>query len=323
MRVVVCNELGPLDAIKVEERPAPSAGVGQVVVDLRAAGVNFVDGLICEGKYQMKPAVPYVPGGEIAGVVSSIGDGVTALEVGQRVMAMTGFGAFAEQQAVSVASVRPIPDRLTFAQAAAFIQSYSTAWYTLTRRTVVAPGEWVLVLGAGGGIGLAAIDVSVALGARVIAAASSQQKLAAATSMGATATVAYENEDLKTRVRELTDGGVDVVVDPVGGRHSEPALRATKSFGRLCVIGFASGPIASVPLNQVLLHNRTVVGVDWGAWAMGNLDRNAELLDELIVMVNEGRLHPASPEERPLADAAAVMAGLLDRSQGGKVVLVP
>ena len=173
MRVVACNELGPLDAVRVELRPTPTAGPGQVVVDLRAAGVNFVDGLICEGKYQMKPAVPYVPGGEIAGIVSSVGDGVTDLVVGQRVMAMTGFGAFAEQQAVSVVSARPIPDRLSFAQAAAFIQSYSTAWYALTRRTVVAPGEWVLVLGAGGGIGLAAIDVSVALGARVIAAASS------------------------------------------------------------------------------------------------------------------------------------------------------
>ena len=322
MRVVVCNELGPLDNVTIEQRPAPRAGVGQVVVDLRAAGVNFVDGLICQGKYQMKPAVPYVPGGEIAGIVSSVGDGVTALEVGQRVMAMTGFGAFAEQQTVSVASIRPIPDSMTFGQAAAFIQSYSTAWYTLTRRTVVAPGEWVLVLGAGGGIGLAAIDVSVALGARVIAAASSPQKLAAATAMGATATVSYEDEDLKSRVRELTDGGVDVVVDPVGGRHSEPALRATKSFGRLCVIGFASGPIASVPLNQVLLHNRTIVGVDWGAWAMGNLDRNAELLDELIAMVNEGRLHPSSPQERPFDEAAGVMAGLLDRTLGGKVVLV-
>jgi len=323
VRAVVCRELGSLDNVAVEVRDAPRPGPGQVVVDVRAAGVNYVDGLICQGRYQMKPAVPYVPGGEIAGVVSTVGDGVTRVQVGQRVMAMIGFGAFAEQVTVAASSLDSVPDGLGFGQAAAFIQSYSTAWFALTRRSTVAEGEWVLVLGAGGGIGLAAVDVAVALGARVVAAASSDDKLSAARRMGAEVTVAYEHEDLKTRVRALTDGGADVVVDPVGGRHSEPALRATKAFGRFCVIGFASGPIASIPLNQVLLNNRTVVGVDWGAWAMRKPDAHRAMLAELMEMVQDGRLHPIVPDERPLDQAAAVMTSLLDRTVAGKVVLVP
>jgi NADPH:quinone reductase len=252
----------------------------------------------------------------VAGVVGRV-------SVGDRVMAMTGFGAFAEQVVVNVVSLEPVPSNISFAAAAAFIQSYSTAWFTMTRRTSVQEGEWVLVLGAGGGIGLASVDVAVALGAKVIAAASTTEKLAAATSMGATATIAYEDEDLKTKAREISGGGVDVIIDSVGGRHSEPALRALRKFGRLCVIGFASGPIASVPLNQVLLNNRTVIGVDWGAWAMGDLGANRELLDELVGLVESGRLHPTVPMERPFDDAVAVMTGLIDRSVAGKVVLVP
>ena len=323
MRSVVCPELGPLENIVIEDRPTPVPGPGQVVVDVRAAGVNFVDGLICQGRYQMKPATPYVPGGELAGVVSAVADDVSRLAVGNRVMAMNGFGAFAEQVAVNAVSVESIPSSLGFGQAAAFIQSYSTAWFTMTRRTSVQEGEWVLVLGAGGGIGLAAVDVAVALGAKVIAAASSPEKLAAATAMGATATIAYEDEDLKTVAREISGGGVDLVIDSVGGRHSEPALRAMKRFGRLCVIGFASGPIASIPLNQVLLNNRSVIGVDWGMWAMSDLSGNREVLSELVELVESGRLHPVVPTERPLVDAVAVMGGLLDRSLAGKYVLVP
>lgn len=323
VRAVVFKELGSLDNVVVEERATPVPGRGQVIIDMRAAGVNYVDGLICQGRYQMKPAVPYVPGGEIAGVVSAVGEGVTRVQVGERVMAMTGFGAFAEQVAVASSSVDSVPNALAFSQAAAFIQSYCTAWFALARRITVGEGEWVLVLGAGGGIGLAAVDVAVALGARVVAAASSEEKLDAARRMGAHATVAYEHEDLKSRVRALTDGGVDVVVDPVGGRHSEPALRATRTFGRFCVIGFASGPIASIPLNHVLLNNRTLVGVDWGAWAMSAPDEHRAMLDELIEMVASGRLHPTEPTERPLDQASEVMASLLDRTVTGKVVLVP
>ncbi len=323
VKAVVCTELGSLDHVGIEERPPPEPGPGLVVVDVRAAGVNYVDGLLCQGRYQMKPPVPFYPGGEIAGVVRSVGEGVARLNVGDRVMAMTGFGAFAEQVAVPASSVDAMPSSMSFAQAATFIQSYSTAWFTLTRRTSVADNEWVLVLGAGGGIGLAAVDVGVALGAKVIAAASSEEKLTAAKAMGAHATVDYENEDLKARAREMTGGGVDMVVDPVGGRHSEPALRATKTFGRFCVVGFASGSIASLPLNQVLLNNRTVIGVDWGAWAVRNPEANGAMVDELVEMVDAGRLHPVEPVERPLSEAAEVMGALLERGVAGKIVLVP
>jgi NADPH2:quinone reductase len=323
VRAVVCRELGPLDNVVVEERDEPVAGPGQVVVAVRAAGVNFVDGLICQGRYQMKPPTPYVPGAEIAGVVRSLGDGVSRVQVGDRVMAMTGFGAFAEQVAVRAESLEPIPGTLSFGQAAAFIQSYSTAWFTLSRRASLSEGEWLLVLGAGGGVGLAAVDVGLALGAHVVAAASSEAKLAAARVLGVDGTIVYGHEDLKTRARQLSGGGVDVVVDPVGGHHSEPALRATRAMGRFCVVGFASGPIASIPLNQVLLNNRTVVGVDWGAWAFADPGGNRELLAELLDMARDGRLHPVVPSERPLEEAAQVMGGLLGRSVTGKVVLVP
>jgi NADPH2:quinone reductase len=323
MRTVVCKQLGPLSDLVIEEHDPPIPGEGQVVVDVRAAGVNFVDGLLCQGRYQIKPPTPFHPGGEIAGEVSAIGAGVTGVAVGDRVIVSTGFGGFAEQVAVPALSLVAMPGGLGFGQAATVIQSYATVLFTLTRRTSVQPGEWVLVLGAGGGVGLAAIDLARALGARVIAAASTQEKLDRATAMGAEATIAYEDEDLKVRAREISDGGVDVVIDSVGGRHSEPALRAIRPFGRFCVIGFASGPIASVPLNQVLLNNRTVVGVDWGAWTFRDPLGNRELLAELVAMIGDGRLHPTVPSEYPLEEAGAVMSGLIDRTLSGKVVLVP
>ena len=323
MRTVVCRQLGPLDTLVVEERDTPVPGDGQVVVDVRAAGVNFVDGLLCRGEYQIKPPTPFVPGGELAGVVSAVGPGVTGVAVGDRVVAFTGLGAFAEQVAVPALSLLPVPTGLDFGQAAALVQSYATVLFALTVRTAVAPGEWVLVLGAGGGVGLAAVDVATALGARVIAAASTADRLAAATAMGAEAGIAYEEADLKARARELSGGGVDVVVDPVGGRHSEPALRSTGPFGRYCVIGFASGTIPTVPLNQVLLHNRTVVGVDWGAWTFRAPADNRRLLGELVAMIDDGRLHPPVPAAFGLEEAAAVMAGLIDRTVVGKAVLVP
>jgi NADPH:quinone reductase len=323
MRAVVCHQLGPLETLVLEDREAPVPEEGQVVVDLRAAGVNFVDGLICQGGYQLKPTTPFVPGSEIAGEVSAVGSGVTGIGVGDRVIAFVGFGGFAEQIVVPALSLVPMPDSVDFAQAASLIQSYCTMLFTLTRRTTLLPGEWVLVLGAGGGIGLAAIDVATALGGRVIAAASSREKLDAALDAGAEATVAYEEEDLKARAREISGGGVDVVVDPVGGRHSEAALRATRHLGRFCVLGFASGPIPSIPLNQVLLNNRTVVGVDWGGWTFKDPPGQRALIGELMAMLAAGRLHPVQPVPYPLAEAAAVMGGLIERSIAGKAVLVP
>jgi NADPH2:quinone reductase len=323
MRAVVCPELGPLETLVVEQRPTPVPDPGQVVVDVRAAGVNFVDGLMCQGRYQIKPPTPFVPGSEIAGVVSAVGTGVAGIAPGDRVIAFTGFGGFAEQVVVPALSLVAMPDTIDFAQAATVLQSYCTVLFTLTRRTGLAAGEWVLVLGAGGGVGLAAVDVATALGGRVIAAASTPEKLEAAEAMGAVAVIAYEEEDLKLRAREISEGGVDVVIDPVGGRHSENALRATRHLGRFCVIGFASGPIASIPLNLVLLNNRTVVGVDWGGWTFKDPMGNRTLIDDLMGMLGSGRLHPSPPVGYPLEAAAAVMSGLIDRSIGGKAVLVP
>lgn len=323
MRRIVCRQWGPPEELEVDDGPDPAAGPGQVVVAVAAAGVNFVDALFVAGTYQIKVPPPFTPGSELAGRVVAIGDGVTEVAVGDRVLSSMGLGAWASHVVVPAASLTRLPDALDDAVAAALVQSYCTAWFTLTRRTQVAPGESVLVLGAGGGVGLAAVDVARTLGATVIAAASSGEKLADAQAMGATATIAYEDEDLKARARELSGGGVDVVVDPVGGRHTEAALRALGPFGRLAVIGFAAGGIPRLPTNQVLLNNRTVAGVDWGAWAMRNGTAQAELLDEVLAAVADERLHPPSPTIRPLADAGVVLRDLLDRRLRGKAVLTP
>ena len=322
MRAVVCKALGPFDNVAVEQVDSPSVGPGQVLVAVRAAGVNYVDGLMCQGRYQIKFPTPYVPGGEIAGDVLAVGEEVSGLfAAGDRVMALTGFGAFCEQMAIHSASLVKMPDVLSYAQGATMIQSYATALYAL-KRANLREGEKVLALGAGGGIGLAAVDVAVALGASVVAAASSAAKLSAAVAVGAGGTIAYEDEDLKVRARQISGGGVDVVIDPVGGDKSEAALRALRSFGRLCVIGFTAG-IGSVPLNQVLLSNRSVIGIDWGAWAASDPPGNRKLIEELVTMVSAGKLHPAVPAERPLEDATQVMDDLLERRTVGKVVLVP
>lgn len=322
MRAVVCKALGPFENVVVEQVDSPSAGPGQVLVSVRAAGVNYVDGLMCQGRYQIKFPTPYVPGGEIAGEVVAVGEGVDGMfAVGDRVMALTGFGAFCEQIAIPSLSVVRVPDLLSFAQGATMIQSYATALYAF-KRARLQEGEKVLALGAGGGIGLAAVDLAVALGAHAIAAASSEAKLAAAVAVGAEGTIAYEDEDLKLRAREISGGGVDVVIDPVGGDKSEASVRALRTFGRFCVIGFTAG-IGSVPLNQVLLSNRSVIGIDWGAWAASDPAGNRQLIEELLTLVTEQKLHPAVPAEHPLEDATQVMDDLLERRTVGKVVLVP
>lgn len=323
MRAVVCHEFGPIEQLRVEPRPDPEPGPGQVVVAVRAAGVNYVDGLFVQGRYQIKPPLPFTPGGEVAGDVRAVGAGVDTVAVGDRVLAMSWLGGFASLVAVPAAAVVPIPGALTYGQAAALVQSYGTMLFSLTRRTRVAPGEWVLVLGAGGGIGLAAIDVARHLGARVIAAASSADKLAAATAAGAEAAIAYEDEDLKERAREISGGGVDVVVDPVGDRFAEPALRSLRWMGRYLVIGFAGGEIPRLPANQVLLNNRTVVGVDWGAWTMRDPAGNRELLGELMGLAGTGALSPVRPTEYPLDEVVRALTALQDRTVAGKVVLVP
>jgi NADPH2:quinone reductase len=294
-----------------------------VVVAVRAAGVNFVDALFVQGRYQIKPPLPFTPGGEVAGDVAAVCDDVEGLSMGDRVLAMPWLGGYASHLAVAAAGVVPIPGDLSYGQAAGIVQSYGTMLFAFTHRTQVQPGEWVLVLGAGGGIGLAAVDVARHLGARVIAAASSDEKLAAARAAGAEATIAYETDDLKEQARELSGGGVDVVVDPVGDRFAEPALRALRWMGRYVVIGFAGGEIPRLPANQVLLNNRTVVGVDWGAWTGRDPEGNRALLARLMQLAGEGTLHPVEPHERPLDDVVQVLTELQERRVAGKVVLVP
>ncbi|WP_433466014.1 NADPH:quinone oxidoreductase family protein [Spirillospora sp. CA-128828] len=309
MRAAICEELG---SVVVRETEPPVPGPGQVLVTVRAAGVNFVDALFVQGRYQIKPPLPFVPGSEVAGT----------LPAGERVLVMCGLGGFASQVAVPAASAVPIPDELDFPRAATFTQSYSTALFALRDRAGVRPGETVLVLGAGGGVGLAAIQVARTLGARVLAVASTDAKQEAAQAAGAEATL-NSAEDVKTAARAWSDGGVDVVYDPVGGALAGPALRALRERGRYVVIGFASGDIPSLPLNQVLLRNRTIVGVDWGAWSMTNPRDQRVLLDELLGMVAKGDLAPVAPRTEPLSSAARVMDDLLSRRVVGKVALVP
>jgi NADPH2:quinone reductase len=323
MRRVVCRELAPPDRVDIEDVDPSVARPGEVVVDVRAAGVTFADALIVQGKYQVKPPLPFTPGTEIAGEIAAVGDGVDGWSAGDRVLASVGLGGFAEQVAVRAPGLFALPPALSFGQGASFNQSYATMLFAFTRRTTLAEGETVLVLGAGGGIGLAAVDLACALGCRVIAAASSEDKLEAARAAGAEAVIAYETEDLKTRARELGGGGVDVVVDPVGGAHAEPALRALRLGGRFLVLGFASGTIPALPLNQVLLNNRTAVGVEWGGWALQHVDENRALVEELLAMAADGRLHPAEPSSRPLQEAGQALTDLVERRVTGKVVLVP
>ncbi len=323
MRAVMCQSYGEPDSLVIDEVPEPEPGAGQVRVAIRAAGVNYVDGLLAAGRYQVKIPPPFVPGSEVAGVIDAIGEDVVDVAIGDRVFATMGTGGFAEKVVVSAKAITAIPTNLDFVRAATFHQSYCTAWFCFTRRTEIRPDEWVLVTGAGGGIGLAAIDVARSLGGRVIAVASTDEKRALARAMGAEATIDPTSEDVKLRARELTDGaGIDVVYDAVGGVVAAAALRALRFDGRFCVIGFTGG-IPRVPLNLVLLNNRTVIGVEWGGWVMRNVAANQVLVGEVIAAIADGRLHPVAPTERPLADAPAAIADLLERRAAGKIVLVP
>jgi len=323
MRSIVCTEFGTDDNFTIEDVPTADPAPGQVRVAVQAAGASFVDALQAAGKYQFSAQPPYVPGGEAAGVVDAIGDGVEGWQVGDRVLASVGRGAFASHLFALPQQLIALPDGVDFSTGASFLQVYGTAWFAFKKRTVVRPGEIVLVTGAGGGVGLAAIDVARSLGARVIAVASSDEKRALAMGMGAEAAIDPLTEDVKTRARELTDGaGVDLVYDVAGGAVSEPALRALRFDGRFLVIGFPGG-IAKVPLNLVLLNNRTMIGVEWGGWVPRHMDENRVMIGEIIHAIAAGELHPVTPSRRPLAEARAVLSELLNRETAGKVVLVP
>jgi NADPH2:quinone reductase len=329
MRVIVCEEFGDVEGLRLVERDAPVAGPGHVVVAVEAAGVNYVDALFVQGRYQIKPRVPFIPGSEIAGTITAVGEGVDPGMVGRRVVSMCGLGGFAEQVAVPADAAVPIPDVLDAAKAAAFVQSFCTARFALRDRGRLQPDERVLVLGGGGGIGLATVAVAVAAGAHVAVAASSPEKRAAALASGAEHAIDSSGDPdeaaarIKAEARSWSGGGIDVAVDPVGGPAAEAALRSLSYDGRLLVIGFASGPIPRLPANQILLRNRSVVGVDWGAWALSHAAEQRALLDGLLDDVAAGRLRPVAPQVRPLEQASQALADLLDRKVLGKLVLTP
>ncbi len=324
MRVVECREIGPLEGLVIVERDDPIPGPSMVVIDVEAAGVNYVDALFVQGRYQIRPPVPFVPGSEIAGTISAVGEGVDATLVGQRVVAMCGLGGFAQKVAVPAASAVPIPDNLDAPSAAAFIQSYCTARFALANRAGLRAGETVLVFGAGGGVGQATIAVAVAAGARVAAVASTREKRDAA--MAAGAEVAYDSAEDATSlvhgVRAWSQGGVAVAVDPVGGDATITALRSLGLLGRLLVIGFPAG-IPNLPANQILLRNRSVLGVDWGAWSMNDASGQRALLDGLLGDVDAGVLTPAAPERRSLDGVVGALKDLVERRVTGKLVLIP
>jgi NADPH2:quinone reductase len=329
MRVVSCSSFGPLTDLVVEERPSAPLGPNDVRVRVTAAGVNFVDALFVQGLYQIKPPLPFVPGNEVAGVVTEVGADVTSRQMGDRVFVNVGLGGYSSEVVVDARRAVPTPDVLTDGQAATFTQSYSTAWFALHERAKAQSGQSLLVLGAGGGVGLAAVDVGRAMGLTVFAAASSADKRAAALAVGATAVIDSSTEDVKTRAKELAaehtgDGtGVDLVYDGVGGTQGEQALRALRYDGQFIVIGFASGAIPQLPANQVLLRNRRVTGVDWGAWVGTHPRENQQMLADILAAIEVGDLHPVEPVAYPLDQAAQALQDQLDRKITGKTVLVP
>jgi NADPH2:quinone reductase len=322
MRCVVCPELGPVSNLVVEERASGPIGPDDVRIAVSACGVNYVEGLMVQGLYQIRIPAPFVPGMEIVGRIVERGAQVTDREVGQRVFANVGLGGYASEAVVAAPRTVVLPDLLTDGQAATFMQSYLTGWFALRERTSVREGQTMLVLGAGGGVGLAAVDIGTALGLRVFAAASTEEKRRLARSRGAEAVIDSATEDVKARARELGGGGVDLVYDPVGGELGEACLRALGDDGNLLVIGFVAG-IPALPANQILLRNRRVTGVDWGGWAGRHPDRNHELMLEVLELVGAGRLDPVEPTGYPLEDAARALGDLAERRVAGKVALIP
>jgi NADPH2:quinone reductase len=324
MRAVVCRSFGPPEQLVVEDLPAPRAAAGQAVVAVKACGVNFPDTLIIAGKYQLRPEPPFTPGGEAAGVVTEVGDGVSGVAPGDRVVALLPWGGYAEQLVVAAARLVPIPDGVDFVAAAATLTTYGTTLHALADRARLQAGETLLVLGAAGGVGLAAVQLGKLLGARVIAAASSADKLERCRQSGADAVIDYSTEELKDRVKQLTGGaGVDVVYDPVGGPYSEAALRATAWNGRLLVIGFATGEIPKIPLNLTLLKGASIVGVFWGQFLMRDPATAGAQLKQLLAWVAEGKLRPHVHATPSLAEAPGALRALLERKVQGKIVLVP
>jgi NADPH:quinone reductase len=322
MKAVLCKQYGPPESLTFEELPSPRPGPGEVVLTVKAASVNFPDVLIIQNKYQYKPPLPFSPGSELAGVVKEVGAGVSAFRPGDKVIAFTTYGAFAEEVKTEVGRLIPLPDGMDYSSGAAFILTYGTSDHALRDRAALKPGETLLVLGAAGGVGLAAIEIGKALGARVIACASSAEKLAVCREHGADATIDYAAEDLRERIKALTDGrGVDVVYDSVGGGYTEPAFRSLAWRGRLLVVGFAAGEIPKLPLNLALLKGASVVGVFWGDFTKREPKQFAESVRQLGQWFREGKLRPHISATLPLAQATQALKLMEARKVKGKVVL--
>lgn len=322
MKAVLCKELGPPEKLVVEEVPALQPGKGQAVVSVKAAGVNFPDTLIIQGKYQFKPEPPFSPGGEVAGVIKALGEGVTGWKAGERVIAGSTWGGFAQEMVVEADRLLRMPDSMDFVSGSAFLLTYGTSYHALKDRAQLRAGETLLVLGASGGVGLSAIQIGKAMGARVIAAASSDAKLAVCRQHGADELINYASEDLRSRVKAITAGkGVDVVYDPVGGPYSEPALRDMAWNGRFLVVGFAAGEIPKVPLNLALLKGCSIVGVFWGAFTRNEPEHNRRNNEELMQLFAAGKVKPHIHATFPLERAAEALNEVLNKRVSGKVVL--
>jgi len=322
VQAVLCHEFGPPESLRLETLDSPQPGPNEVVVDVAAAALNFPDVLMIEGKYQSLPPFPFSPGGELAGVVSAIGAGVTSAKVGDRVFAGCGHGAMREQICLHEKQLRAIPDGMSFNQASGISTTYGTSYYALKQRAALQAGENLLVLGAGGGVGIAAVELGVAMGARVIAAASTEEKLAAARSAGAHDLLDYSDGNLKDKVKDLTDGkGADVIYDPVGGALFDQVMRCINWEGRVLVIGFAAGDIPQLPINLVLLKSCQVVGVFYGAFTARSPDAAAQNFREILSFYSAGKINPLVGQTFPLTDYAQAMRCLSERRAIGKVVL--
>ena len=323
MHAWLCENPTGVDALTWKELPTPQPGAGEVLIAIKAASLNFPDLLIVQNKYQNKPALPFVPGSEYAGVVEAVGDGVQHLKVGQNVACLSGTGGFATHTLAPAALCMPLPAGFSYVDAAAFIMIYATSHHALADRAQLKPGETVLILGAAGGVGTSAIQIAKALGAKVIAAASTDEKCALCKSIGADATINYSTENLRDAVKALTDGkGPDVIYDPVGGDLAEPAFRSIAWRGRYLVVGFASGTIPALPLNLTLLKGASIVGVFWGGFAKQEPKASAAALAELANWYAQGKIKPVIDQTMPMTDLKAAYAHMGSRSVKGKLVMV-
>jgi len=322
VRALLCKEYGPPESLAIEEQPDPAPGEGQVLIDVAAAGINFPDVLSIAGKYQVKTPTPFVPGNEGAGVVSAIGTGVTRFAVGDKVIFNSLGGAFAEKCVADEMKMMPLLVSLSLEQGAGFSVTYGTSYHALKQSANLQEGETVLVLGAAGGVGITAVEIAKAMGARVIAAASSDEKLEFAKEAGADELINYARQPLKETVKALTNGdGADIVYDPVGGELSDQAFRATAWHGRYLVIGFACGEIPSFAANIALLKEASIVGVWWGTWAAKNPRLQLQNMQELATMIAAGKLSPRVTESYALSDFVDAFAAITERRARGKVIL--